>query len=254
MKKQGQVRVGTCKWQGSTRIDPQVDGFIPIVCLTKSTKYGMLSPYCLTVSMKFQNDPNTYEVLMENAWQFSKVYEKVPPVTETKSRFDRTVIWNWPTQTHLIGNNITMEYLSWRKAGMLVSEPIRYPVGKNYMHKCLFSLKSSNGSINLKMLNYLEARREIYLPLYVEAVKKHPEFIKLKKRLENGENLIILEVDGPHYESLNYYKRTYDVNEDFITENSTILTTQINLEIMLDDTKHRFGHGYCLAGALLDLY
>ena len=33
----------------------------------------------------------------------------------------------------------------------------------------------------------------------------------------------------------------------------TMLATKENLDIMLNDTKYPFGHGYCLAAALLDL-
>ena len=62
---------------------------------------------------------------------------------------------------------------------------------------------------------------------------------------------MIIEVDGPHQESLNYYKHTYGVSEDFIDKN-TISVNENNMKIMLNDTKHPFGHGYCLAMALLD--
>jgi len=32
-----------------------------------------------------------------------------------------------------------------------------------------------------------------------------------------------------------------------------MLTTEYHLNVMLNDTKHPFGHGYCLASALLDI-
>jgi len=38
-----------------------------------------------------------------------------------------------------------------------------------------------------------------------------------------------------------------------IIENDTILATDENIMIMMYDTLHPFGHGYCLAMALLDL-
>lgn len=70
--------------------------------------------------------------------------------------------------------------------------------------------------------------------------------------LKDGKNLLIVEVDGPHGESLDYYKKKYKVDDNFI-EDDTILATKENLKIMLNDTKHAFGHGYCLAVALLNL-
>ncbi len=264
VKQRGQVRVGTCHWNSGKRIDPSFPGFTSIVCLTKSSEYGMLSPYCLTVPMKFPDDNNTHDVLMECAYQFSKVYEYVPEVCETRSQYDRTVIWKWPQEKHvdivrganetIVSIQVRSEYLKWRKAGMLVQEPVRYPVGKSSMHNCLFSMKSNpDGSIDPKILDYVSSRKEIYLPLYVTAVKKHPEFLKLKERLNSGENLLILEVDGPQSRSLEYYKQKYGMNDYFI-ENDTIIITKNILDIMLNDTKERFGHGYCLAGALLDIY
>ena len=68
--------------------------------------------------------------------------------------------------------------------------------------------------------------------------------------LREGKNLLIVDVDGPHQESLDYYKETYQVKDDFI-ENGTILVTKKNVNIMLKDTKYSFGHGYCLAMALM---
>lgn len=251
--KRGKIRVGTCSWNKGKRIDPRYEGFTNIVCLTKSTAYGCLSPYCLTVKIKDK------DIIMENAWQYSKVYPNVQETEQTRSRFDKTIIWKWPFQVHAIENNsggwrITPAYLEWRNAGMVVNEPIRYPVGRNFMHRCLFALKNNeDGSINPKMLNYIESRIEIYLPLYCGALKQHEEFKKLKERVCNGENLLIIEVDGPKTRSLGYYKNKYGVDDDFITDDTIEINNKV-LNIMLNDDKERFGHGYCLAGCLLDIY
>ena len=53
------------------------------------------------------------------------------------------------------------------------------------------------------------------------------------------------------YQFAKGYKQKYGVGNDFI-QNDTMLITKDNIEIMLNDTKHPFGHGYCLAMALLD--
>ena len=45
-------------------------------------------------------------------------------------------------------------------------------------------------------------------------------------------------------------EKEYDVDDDFI-QDDTILVTEGNINIMLNDTKHAFGHGYCLCMALL---
>ena len=70
-------------------------------------------------------------------------------------------------------------------------------------------------------------------------------------KLKQGKNILIIEVDGPHQESLQYYIDKYnDVSSDFI-ENGTMLTNKENINMMLHDDKHPFGHGYCLALALI---
>jgi hypothetical protein len=100
-------------------------------------------------------------------------------------------------------------------------------------------------------LDYVESRKKIYVKEYCRLVKKHPKFKELKKRLEKGENLLITEVDGPHQESLDYYKEKYGVDDNFI-QDDTIIVSENNINIMLNDPKHPFGHGYCLAMALLE--
>ena len=105
---------------------------------------------------------------------------------------------------------------------------------------------------NENPLDYVAARKRIYAPLYISLAKQEKLFEELKQMLKKGDNLLIIEVDGPHQKSLQYYKDTYKVKDDFIQYN-TLLATKENLEIMLNDTKHSFGHGYCLAAALLDI-
>ena len=82
-------------------------------------------------------------------------------------------------------------------------------------------------------------------------VKDQPSLGKLKKKLGKNTNLLIIEVDGPHQEALDYYKEKYNMSDDFI-ENNTMLATKENLDIMLNDAKFPYGHGYCLARVLLN--
>ena len=249
--------------------NPSTDGFIPIVVMTKSSKYGDIGPYCLK---------NKQGHIMENIWQFSKVYKDVPETKQVYSRWDNRTIWEWPAEQHvknrptiiyntdqLSAKEITLLrkiipenkgkdddcipndlYWKWRHAGLNNPDAVRYPVGLNHRHKCLYSL------VDGKKLDYVEARKLIYLKEYSDLVKQHPLFLKLKKMLSEGKNLLIIEIDGPHEESLDYYIEKYGVGCDFI-ENNTMIASKDNLEIMLNDTKHAFGHGYCLAACLLDI-
>ena len=234
------IRVGTIKYVGGKKCFPKYEKFIPIEVMTPSTAYGDIGPYVL------KNDKGQ---IMENIWQFSKVYKKVPYVKETYSKYDNRIIWEHPPEIHMNKDgSLTSEYWAWREKGMSAKDAIRYPVGRSYKARssCQYSLW------NDQTLDYVEARKAIYLPVYVEMVKKTNKFKKLKKMLDEGNNLLIMEVDGPRQESLNYYKEIYNVKDDFI-KNNTIEVTKENMNIMMNDTKHAFGHGYCLAMALLDM-
>lgn len=226
---------------------PSFDGYKPIVVLTKSSPYGELGPYVL----KDENDQ-----IMENIWQFSKVYEKVPKSTQRCSQYDSTIIWDWPAEVHVENDIPNDKYWKWREEGMKCQYAVRYPVGMKARSECLYCLWPTgnfdlDGGDEYEELDYVEARKKIYVNVYTDLVKEQPKFDKLKKMLKNGDNLLIIEVDGPHQESLDYYKEKYNVNNDFIVDD-TILATKENLTIMLNDTKHPYGHGYCLATALLD--
>jgi len=225
---------------------PSFDGFTPILVMTYMycPDYFPLSPYCLK---------DNKGRIMENIWQFSKCYETVPETKEYYPRSKTRVIWEHPAETHLDSNgDLTPEYLVWREKGMNCKDFIRYPVGFNHRSQCKFALAENPcGSINKKRLNYIEGRKAIYLPVYCTLAKQQNRFKELQDRLNKGENLLIIEVDGPHDESLEYYKTKYDVGDDFI-QNRTILINEKNINIMLNDEKHPFGHGYCLAMALMD--
>ena len=206
----------------------------------KSSPFWELSPYYLK---------NEKGEIMENVWQFSKVYEKVPKVKLFYSRYDNTVIWEHKEEKHIEDGKINDNYKKWREKGFKNNYAVRYPVTFNYRHTVKYSLKSIDEPD--KKLGYIEARKQIYGPEYVELVKKQPKFKSLQERLKKGENLLIIEVDGPHQESLPYYMGKYSLKNNFI-ERNTILINKENIKIMLNDEKHNFGHGYCLAVALLD--
>ena len=252
---------------------PKFEGFVPIVVMTPSSKYGDISPYSL-------KDPKGR--IIENVYQFSKLYKEVPKSKQTYSQWDRKVIWEHPAEVHLrpkvesysrpvesdqrpnVENDtfeITDEYWAWREKGCNTKYAVRYPVGYHHKKECIGSISEEDleecatGTEHkigcVTALSWIEARKKIYLPLYEEAVKRHKTFKVLLEMLRKGKNLLIIEVDGPHQESLQYYIDKYGVAEDFI-EDDTMLVTDESIDIMLNDNKHSFGHGYCLAKALRD--
>ena len=191
---------------------------------------------------------------MENLWQFSKVYEEVPKSKQYENHYSKKVIWDWPKEIHVLDGVLTKKYHNWRYEGMKAQSPIRYPVGRSNVKYCKYSLKGDSetkvDSTDIH-LNYIDARKQIYIPLYHEMIRKTSLYQDLLDLVRNGQKILIIEIDGPRSESLDYYKNTYNVSDDFIIQSSMIPTYE-NLDIMLNDTKHPFGHGYCLAMAVLE--
>lgn len=100
---------------------------------------------------------------MENAWQFSKCYGHLDHIDDN--------------------GNPTSNYFVWAEQGWNSERAYRYPMGKGV--KPMFSYWDS------EKLDYVSARKRIYLPLYAEAVVKTSAWKKLKN-LYNSENLIYL--------------------------------------------------------------
>ena len=135
----------------------------------------------------------------------------------------------------LIGNG--------EKKDLRQKNTICYPVGYANRHKSIGSV------YNKKIIPYIDARKRIYLPLYIDMVQKQQHFIDLKNM---EKNIFIVDMGGPKYKSIDHYKQKYNTDLG-ITANNTIDVTYDNMKILLNDDKHSFGHGYCIAMAFLDI-
>jgi hypothetical protein len=110
---------------------------------------------------------------VENAYQFCKVYKI------------HTDDWGEPTK----------EYWEWAKKGWDTQRGIRYPFGKQAIPE--YTLWKG------KKLGYIEARKQVYIPCYANAVRKTDAFKKLKEIYEeNGKNITLWDVDGYDYLAL----------------------------------------------------
>jgi len=251
----GKVKVGRCI--PHKYFTPEFNGYSSIIVMVKKhnndEQYGDISPYYIKVQVP--GFPNG--VIHENYWQFLKVYNSVEPIESTFSLKDTRIAWKHEGCIQLDeDNNITPAWNDWRLRGFASNNYIRFPVGSNPKKRasCQFALTlNTDGSVNTdNKLDYVQSRKQTYVTKYCENVKNHNLFLELKQRLLNGENLLIIEPDGPHQESLLYYKNKYNVNNDFII-NHTVDVTIENMQILINDTKHAFGHGYCLAMELLEI-
>ncbi len=237
------IRVGRCVYdKHGNRTDPQYPGFTPIVVLMSShSEWGPLGPY---------NLKNEKGQIFENYYQFQRVFKKVPKTIQYYSRWSHSITWNHPEEIHIENDKVNEKYWSWREKGTNNKYYIRYPVGFNYRHNVEYVLWKNNDG-NYEKLDYVQSRKKIYVSEYCRLVRKQQKFKELQDRLKKGENLLIIEVDACHNESMEYYKEKYNVQDDFIV-NDTMLVTENNIKILLNDTKHPFGHCMCLAMALLD--
>ena len=113
---------------------------------------------------------------VENGWQFCKTFSV---------HVDKN-------------NNPTAEYFKWRQNGFNDSRAHRYPMGKGI--KPLYHFLSN------EKLNYIEARKKIYVPLYGKTVVKTEAFKKLLeefKKLKESEILWLWDFDGYDHKALN---------------------------------------------------
>jgi hypothetical protein len=275
----GNIKVGTIK-SGSENM--KLSNYETIKVMTASSKWGAIGPYVIKTYCD-SNYPNG--IIFENYWQFHKVYPTVPKSIQRYSQWDNTVTWDHPEEVHLKSTNniltkststdnmssiITPEYFAWRHKGFLCPFPIRYPATRKFSKTCAFSF------YNNKRIDYIEARKEIYLKRYREALNRqpvnmytgkiqefdfeknsfplntiwalHPMYVDLKRKLEHGINLLIIEVDGPRLDYIEHFKKKY--NLDII---NPLDITEDNINILINDPICCFGHGYCLAAILLNL-
>jgi hypothetical protein len=256
----GKVRVGKIAGRFDKGIRyPVTEGYINIVvCSINKTKIGsQLTPFTLT--------DNNYKI-MENIWQFSKVYKTINSHTiHNKSR----VTWNWPASEHISQDTdlLTPAYWKWRKAGMNHPDPIRSPVPTMDRRKCLYCAWPSNflgEKLTLESLEnidspfdeitqlpYVSARIKVYCPLYMCLAKIQSDFFILQKMIEDGYNIQILDIDGPIRDDFPPYNNNMiagQYGEDGV--GSIPLSREI-IRDLINNVMQPFGHGFVLAVALL---
>ena len=131
---------------------------------------------------------------VENAWQFSKLY---------------------PEYANENGDP-TEAYYKWAEKGWNNEYAYRYPMGKGKIPLCSIWDK--------QRLDYIEARKQIYVPLYVKAVVKTEAFTKLKELYESEDQITLIDFDGYDY-----------------------LMRCLSLEDVLNNPKRKMGHAFVLA-------
>lgn len=262
--KMGKIRVGTRKYNpDGSYSDPKYKDYIPCVCLTASTTYGSLGPYVVRVV----EEGDEKGALIENVWHSFKVLPTIPAVKSFVSRYDKTTAWEYGSCNHIKEGSSTVDMVSWLLWHDKLSHnayPVRYPFSyspeirsttRGVIDPDVVQTYRKNNNVQVfsdSLLGVAEGRKKVYFRYYIPAVKLQPKWHKLNAMLQSGENLLLIDVDGPRQESLDYYKRVYGVGDDFIESNSQMISGEV-LKIMVNDIKHSCGHTYGLAASLLGL-
>lgn len=214
----------------------------------KDTNFYELSPYYLkTDGSEEQN--NLGGVIFENFWQGSKVYPYVVP-NEVYPHFNlrspQYLIWSWNKHQYHIDNNgnVLPSYYLWRNSIFDCPKAIRYPNTFHLRHSCRFTLLNRNDGTSEK-LEYLEARKRIYCAEYMRLVRKTRIYQILLEMVRQDKKICIFEIDVPAKGKKGYYGSLVD-------DNNIFHATSLGIEKLLNDTSEPFGHGLCLAKALLE--
>lgn len=172
--------------------NPDYKGWVSVNTTTSSDNWSReLSPMVLGPVKMFKN---LVAKRLENAWQYLKVY---------KNHLDDQ-------------GNILLEYYVWARQGFRDPFSRRYPMGKGAVPE--FSLW------NGERLDYISARKKIYIPLYREAVRKSEAYKKLLSLYKESGNMVLFDFDGYDY-----------------------LKLGLTLNQVLNDPTKKMGHGFVLA-------
>jgi hypothetical protein len=78
-------------------------------------------------------------------------------------------------------------------------------------------------------LGYIDGRKQIYMPLYMQAVRQTKSYALLKEKFLKGEEIVLFDFDG------------YD-----------FVMTPHNFHEVLENPKKKMGHAFVLAKMLLE--
>lgn len=153
------------------------------------------------MNIKVNNLDGKEYFCFENYWQAGKRYEGLD---DAKS-LEKQSFW-WKSQT---------------------SGKRRYPLGKGrrVTHAVFPGFES---------LDYIDSRKKVYVPLYIDAVKS-ASCIKLLQETSKTKSIVVYDFDGPRDE--NGMPTCLEMTDELFREK-------------LNDPTHPFGHGYIVAALI----
>lgn len=119
----------------------------------------------------------------------------------------------------------------WKKVNKKTGPKRRFPGSKG--KKVLYA------QFDGEIMNYITSRKKVYVPLYFELIKDKEMTLYWKKMVEEGNDIVIYDFDGPRLE---------DGGVTFIEMTLDMIKNKINC------TLFPFGHGYIIAAFLKGIF
>lgn len=219
----------------------KVPGFININITSQNSKSvgAQLSPFVLK---------NEQGQIFENVWQFAKFYDVVP---ETAQSEDPKALkaWQWKLEQHATNGEPNEHYKIWREAGMNFPYPVRRPVPKGKLPLCHIW--------NDRKLGYIDARKEIYIPLYKKLASQTEDYVLLKYLVKQGYKIQLLDFDGPATDDSmteSDFERLSKIPNFIDSEYpGSVVVNEQNWETLVNSKDIILGHGYVLAAMILGI-
>jgi len=170
---------------------PKKEGFKNYPIHSKgAAPWKQLSPF-LIGPVEFINSEGQVDScpIFENFWQGSKVWKTVAKQNQKKPE------WIWPAEKHLGKNEEpNNDWWKWHDALLHHHRAVRRPNGKA-IPEYAWWMDEETGEY--EKLNTVEGRKKIYIPILKKLYRAHPVYKQMLKEFRNGQNMILIEPDGP---------------------------------------------------------
>lgn len=202
-----------------------------------ASPWNRLSPFTIgPVEPAIDGDPVCSN--FESFWQAWKVWKHVDKQTQYN--------WKHPAEDHLnVKTNLPNEaWYEWHRKLLANPTAVRRPNGRAIPEFAYYCDEK---------LDVVQARKRIYIPVLQKLYRAHPVYQQLVKMVERGENICILEPDGPSL----FYKFPNGIDVDIHTlirlqDATTCTEAYPGMEVQNGSKYFPYGHGYVLALTILE--
>lgn len=236
---------------------PNIEGFknYPIHSQgpgTSNAPWKFLSPFYIGPIEFIDSEGEIQECpIFENYWQGHKVWKKVGKQNQRKTKTvkgvkERYTVWEWPAEIHLDKNKDPNEkWYRWHDALLTNELPVRRPNGKAIPEYAWHYNKKTKKH---EKLGLVESRKKIYVSELKKLYKKSPAYKKLLKEFKNGQDMVLIEPDGP-------WAELYPDGKEVKLELLKKWISKTNYKEEGHPEKYfPYGHGYVAAMCLFEDY